>query len=69
MLLTFSEMLRYQLYECNTESIPFDKELNYIKNYIALQQTRKEESLVIQFDYADKVKVLQLAPFVIYCLY
>ena len=62
MLLTFSDMLRYQLYECNTASIPFDKELNYIKNYIALQQSRKEESLIIEFDYADNVRGFSIAP-------
>lgn len=62
MLLTFSDMLRYQLYECNTETIGFDKELNYIKNYIALQQSRKEESLIIKFDYTDDVKNFTIAP-------
>ena len=62
MLLTFSEMLRYQLYECNTASIPFDKELNYIKNYIALQRSRKEESLIIQFDCSDSVRGFTIAP-------
>ena len=62
MLLTFSEMLRYQLYECNTESISFDKELNYIKNYIDLQRSRKEESLVIRFDYENDVKNFKIAP-------
>jgi two-component system LytT family sensor kinase len=62
MLLTFSEMLRYQLYECNTQTIPFDKELNYIKNYITLQQSRKEESLIVHFNYAENLKSFTIAP-------
>lgn len=62
MLLTFSEMLRYQLYDCNTETISIDKELNYIKNYIALQQTRKEESLIVTLDVDKDIKGFKIAP-------
>lgn len=62
MLLTFSEMLRYQLYECNTEKISIDKEVNYIRNYVTLQQTRKEASLVVNVDIDDSVKGFMIAP-------
>jgi LytS/YehU family sensor histidine kinase len=62
MLLTFSEMLRYQLYDCNTETISIDKELNYIKNYIALQQTRKEESLIVTLEVDKNMKGFTIAP-------
>lgn len=62
MLLSFSEMLRYQLYECNTESIAIDKEISYIRNYMALQQARKEESLVIRLDIKEGVKACSVAP-------
>ncbi len=62
MLLTFSDMLRYQLYECNTPTIPIDKELNFIKNYIALQQSRMEESLVLRLYIADNVQGFTIAP-------
>jgi two-component system LytT family sensor kinase len=62
MLLTFSDMLRYQLYECNTETIHIDKELNYIKNYIALQQSRMEESLIVKFNVANEVNGFKIAP-------
>jgi len=62
MLLSFSEMLRYQLYECNTESIAIDKEISYIRNYVALQQARKEESLVIRLDIREEVKACSVAP-------
>src|SRR5438552_10762223 len=62
MLLTFSEMLRYQLYECNTEFINIDKELNYISNYIALQQSRKEDNLIVCFDVDENVKGFSITP-------
>jgi two-component system, LytTR family, sensor kinase len=38
----FSEMLRYQLYECTTDKIQIKKELHYIKNYVAIQTLRME---------------------------
>jgi two-component system LytT family sensor kinase len=62
MLLTFSEMLRYQLYECNTDSISIDKEIHYIRNYVALQQTRKEENLVVRLAIRDGVRGFAIAP-------
>jgi len=62
MLLTFSDMLRYQLYDCNSKAIPIEKELSYIKNYVALQKARKEESLVINLDIDENVKGFSMAP-------
>ncbi len=62
MLLTFSEMLRYQLYECNTETVNIDKELNYIRNYVALQQARKEDSLIVDLDIDENIMKFKIAP-------
>ncbi len=62
MLLTFSDMLRYQLYDCNSNCIIIDKEINYIKNYVALQQSRKEESLAVNLTIAENVKGFTIAP-------
>jgi LytS/YehU family sensor histidine kinase len=49
MLLVFSEMLRYQLYECNVEQIALESEINYIKNYIAIQKGRMDERIEVNF--------------------
>jgi LytS/YehU family sensor histidine kinase len=62
MLLTFSEMLRYQLYECNSNVIPIEKEINYLKNYVILQQTRKPENMKIDLNICEDVKGVSIAP-------
>jgi len=62
MLLSFSEMLRYQLYECNVDSISIDKEVQYIRNYIALQQERKEENCLVYVDIPENVRGFKIAP-------
>lgn len=61
MLLVFSEMLRYQLYECNVEQIELDNEINYIKNYIAIQKGRIDERIIVTFN-ADVNGQIMVAP-------
>ncbi len=43
-LAKFSELLRYQLYECNATYIALDRELNYLKNFIELQKLRQDRT-------------------------
>ena len=62
MLLTFSDMLRYQLYDCNENQILVDKELNYIKNYIALQRARKNAQLKTVVEIPENVKGFMISP-------
>ncbi len=61
-LTAFSDMLRYQLYECNGADIPIEKEISYLKNYINLQRLRKDDKYRIAFRYAPDVKNFTLAP-------
>ncbi|MDP9076912.1 MAG: histidine kinase [Bacteroidota bacterium] len=62
MLLVFSEMLRYQLYECNVDQIEFDRELNYLKNYIELQKSRMDERIAVSFCADDINGSIKVAP-------
>ncbi len=58
----FSELLRYQLYECNEDTIPIEKEIEYLKSYIDLQRLRKNSNHHISFTAAENVKGFGLAP-------
>jgi sensor histidine kinase YesM len=60
-LSAFSELLRYQLYECNGSEIPVEKEVAYIRNYVDLQRLRKDENYHITFS-GDGLRGFTIAP-------
>jgi two-component system, LytTR family, sensor kinase len=62
MLLKFSEMLRYQLYECDVEKIELIRELHYIENYISLQKSRMDERLFVTSRYDQINGNIMIAP-------
>jgi LytS/YehU family sensor histidine kinase len=61
-LSSFSEMLRYQLYECNGKEVPVEREVSYLKNYVGLQRMRKDENYSITFSADENVQGFNLAP-------
>jgi len=65
MLLVFSDMLRYQLYECNVEQIALDKEISYIKNYITLQKSRLDNRIQVCFCADVLNSNIQIAPLIL----
>ena len=58
----FSELLRYQLYECNEDRIPIQKEIAYLRSYVDLQRLRKRANYCIRFDAAENVQEFSIAP-------
>ena len=58
----FSDMLRYQLYEMNGDKIPIEKEIKYLKDYMDLQQLRKDEKYTVQFKSDASVKDFSIEP-------
>ena len=61
-LTKFSDMLRYQLYECNDSKIPIEKEISYLKDYVALQKLRREVHDVVHFTCSENVKDFLIEP-------
>jgi len=49
-LVQFSELLRYQLYDCNAEKVDLQKEIEYIRNYIRFQMIRIPENLLVKIE-------------------
>ncbi len=67
-LLQFSELLRYQLYDCSADKIILEKEVTYLKNYIAFQQLRKDNNLEVNLVLNVSSNHLKIAPLMLVVL-
>ncbi len=67
-LLKISDMLRYQLYECNHEKVTLEQELSYIQDYIAIQTLRIEAPLTIGLDRDTGANQALIPPLLIFPL-
>ncbi len=60
--LKLSSLMRYMLYDSDQTMIPLTKELEYLKNYIDLQQTRFGEDITIHFKQDGIVRSCMIEP-------
>lgn len=67
-LLQFSELLKCQLYECGSEKVDLEKEMAYIKNYVAFHRLRKDDRLIVNMDTGHITSGLKIAPLLIIVL-
>ncbi len=67
-LLQFSELLRYQLYDCGAEKVCLERELAYIENYVAFQRLRKDGQLIVTFNRGAIGTGLEIAPLLLVVL-
>lgn len=61
-VLKLSEMMRYMLYECDVRRVPLQKEIDYIRNYIALEELRLDESSKIKLEIEGNLNGQVIAP-------
>ena len=61
----FSDLLRYQLYECNEARILLKKEVHYLSNFVALEKLRHSDRLSVTLDVSEDVNGAQIAPFIL----
>jgi sensor histidine kinase YesM len=65
-LAKFSDLLRYQLYECNEHQIPLDQEITYLRNFIELEKLRQEKNVFVELDIAPELSGdFSIAPFIL----
>jgi two-component system LytT family sensor kinase len=63
MMVQFSDLLRYNLYEADVDMIALEKEIKYLQNYVALQKARSNDNVkvTLQVNYQDgSVKIAPL---------
>lgn len=69
-LLKFSDLMRYQLYECNVPTILLRKELNFLVNYIEFEKLRYMNKIRVNHNLSDfssgdlSIAPLLLQPFI-----
>ena len=61
-LVKFADMLRYQLYECNADEIPIEKEIGYLDNYIELEKLRKGKEIKTRYTVGTTTCNFTIAP-------
>ncbi len=61
-VMRLSSLMRYMLYESNAATVPLTTELDYLKDYIGLQQLRYKVSPVVDFSTEGNVESCHVAP-------
>ena len=62
MILKLSDMMSYMLYECKDEQVRLSSEIGYLKNFIDLQQLKKDGEQQIAFDVAGPLEGVLIPP-------
>ncbi len=62
MVVQFSDLLRYNLYEADSDQVELQQEVAYLQNYVALQRARSDASLDITLDIAVGIGNRKIAP-------
>jgi LytS/YehU family sensor histidine kinase len=69
MVLKLSGLMRYALYECNADLVSLEKEVEYLRNFIALHQFRKENNMNIRFETEGNLKPVLIQPMLFLPIY
>lgn len=59
-----SQMMRYMIYESNHEKVLLSKEIEYMQNYISLEQLRLNNQVPIQFSVEGETENIWVAPLI-----
>lgn len=64
MLVQFSDLLRYNLYEADVDMIALEKEIKYLRNYVDLQRARSNDNVEITLDISFLDGEVKVAPLI-----
>lgn len=61
-LADFSEMLQYQIYDCNDSKISLQKEVEYMENFVRISKLRKSGATNVEVKIDEKINGELVAP-------
>lgn len=64
-ILELSGLLRYMLYDCQSQYVPLQKELEQLKNFINLNELQIEDRGTVSFTSKGKFDQYQIAPLIL----
>lgn len=62
LVLKLSQLLNYLLYDSNKQTVPLEKELELIENYISLEKIRFGDRLKLSYHFSGNVQEMKIAP-------
>ena len=62
MILKLSDMMSYMLYDCKEKTVPLNAEVSYLRNYIDLQQLKKDGEQHIEFITEGPLEGVRITP-------
>ena len=62
MLVQFSDLLRYNLYEADVDLIDLEREVGYLQNYVALQKARSNDNMQVNATLSYQNGNVKIAP-------
>ena len=65
LLLRFSDILRYQLYECNNELVLLESELKYIKDIVEIEKMRWGDELEVNTNWMVDNNMIPIRPLIL----
>lgn len=66
-ILRLAELMRYMLYESSAERVPLTQEVEYLRNYVALETLRHEGAVYIDFVVEGPLAGAYIAPLLLIC--
>ena len=60
-VLKLSDLMSYILYDCKTKTVPIQKEIDFLKNYIELEKIRLEDDIDITFEI-NNIENINIVP-------
>jgi two-component system LytT family sensor kinase len=64
MMVQFSDLLRYNLYEADVDLIALEKEVKYLENYVALQKARSNDNMQVTLNVHYQDGGVKIAPLI-----